>query len=433
MNHGVTARVTWAGLLASMPLMLFSGAAAAGNGLNDIGFGTQSTAMGGADLAVTDGTSALNINPAGLTQIRHRAFDADVEPFWYISNSHTDQYDNHQRPTNPVSAVFGGGYAERLGSSNFVAGIGVFAQGGAGYIYDNLNTAFGTQDDVSAVFGLFRIEPGLAWKVNDQLSLGAALGLNYAQAREKFFPDTSYAPPGGGPGFDGFRLDGLSGWSGNLKVGLQFQLNPQWMLAAAYTSKTQLKLDGGTLTMDDSSAGLGYVKYRDATLKGLAVAQEAGVGVSYRPTPEWILAFDLSWLDWSGALKSTTLIASNPDNPQAPNRLSLASALDWRDQYVVAVGISYQWDEWTTLRGGYNYGRNPIPNGTLNPVLAVTAQSSYTLGFARKLSSQWDLAGTANYEPTQIESYNNPQLPFGPNARERWQALVGELSISRRW
>jgi hypothetical protein len=45
------------------------------NGINLIGFETESTLMGGADIAVARDASALNTNPAGLTQIHGQAFD----------------------------------------------------------------------------------------------------------------------------------------------------------------------------------------------------------------------------------------------------------------------------------------------------------------------------------------------------------------------
>ncbi|PPK78234.1 hypothetical protein B0F87_101616 [Methylobacter tundripaludum] len=54
---------------------LFNPLAFATNGINLIGFGTESTLMGGADIAVARDTSALNTNPAGLTQIHGQAFD----------------------------------------------------------------------------------------------------------------------------------------------------------------------------------------------------------------------------------------------------------------------------------------------------------------------------------------------------------------------
>ena len=57
-------------------LGLFASTSHATNGINLIGFGAESTLMAGADIAVARDTSALNTNPAGLTQIHHQRFDA---------------------------------------------------------------------------------------------------------------------------------------------------------------------------------------------------------------------------------------------------------------------------------------------------------------------------------------------------------------------
>ena len=50
----------------------------AANGMNMIGFGAESVAMGGADLAVTDNPSSMNINPAGLAWCVLPEFDLGV-------------------------------------------------------------------------------------------------------------------------------------------------------------------------------------------------------------------------------------------------------------------------------------------------------------------------------------------------------------------
>lgn len=53
--------------------LMYSPAAPGGNGLNAIGFGTESVAMAGADTAVARDAFALSINPAGLVLSRSRA------------------------------------------------------------------------------------------------------------------------------------------------------------------------------------------------------------------------------------------------------------------------------------------------------------------------------------------------------------------------
>ena len=50
-------------------LLLFSPTLAlATNGMNMIGYGAVSSGMGGADLAIVDNASAMNINPAGICE-----------------------------------------------------------------------------------------------------------------------------------------------------------------------------------------------------------------------------------------------------------------------------------------------------------------------------------------------------------------------------
>lgn len=409
----------------------------AGNGMNDIGFGPQSAGMAGADLAVSRDTAALNINPAGLTQLGNGAWDFYVEPYANITNRHTDQLGNDVKPHAPWGMPLGGGYARRLRDSGVVVGVGIFAQGGAGLAYKNVHTPVGTRDDLSSTFGTFKLAPGLAWRVTDQLSLGISSGLNYSMARQKVFPDTSYQDPNNpNASFYGFRTDGLAGWSVNGKVGFQYRPNSKWVLAGAYTSKTPIKLENGTLTVDYDAAGFGRVRYGEASQTGLAIPQEAGIGVSYQADEAWLIVAEVNWLDWSSAMKSTTLKAAQPDNtqlPQALQNLSFSSPLNWRDQYVIVLGTEHRCDEDTSLRFGLNYGRNPVPDATLSPTMAVIGETTVAAGFTRRLSAPWEISASAFYQIPFTARYTNPNSPLGPNASERWDGLVLNFMISRRW
>jgi len=416
--------------VASMP-------AIAGNGLNTIGFGAQSQGMAGADLAISRDVAAININPSGLTQIKGSALDISIDPYENVINHHQDQQGNDAKPHIPYGALLSGGYARHLPNSNLVAGIGFFIQGGAGLDYRNLATPFGTHDDLSAKFALVKLEPGLAWQVSDALSLGASASLNYSQARQKTLPNTSYNDASDpNQSFYGFRVDSLSGFSMSGKLGFQYRPSAQWVIGGAYSSKSQLKLRNGKATFDYDALGYGKVTYRDASQSGLAVAQEAGIGVAYLPNQDLLVSAEINWVDGSSALKSTTLTVSNPDNNQLPQELqnrSLTSPLDWRDQYVMAIGAEYRWSELTTLRGGVNYGRNPIPARTLTPTLSLIGETSIAAGFSRHLSEKWELNATVWYQLPIKVRYTNPQSLFGPNASESWDGLVGSVTLSRRW
>lgn len=417
-------------VFASALLIALPGMAFAANGLTLTGYGAASAAMGGVDIAVSDDTTALDINPAGLAQLDTPSLDIYVEPYYAINNAHDDAYNTHRRVNNQVGAVGGGGYSHPFDGGDIVAGIGLFEQGGVGYIYRNLNTAFGTRDEVAAVFGLLKLAPGVAWRVNDRLRLGAALGITYALAREKFFPNTSVN--GSGTPFFGFRVDGLKGLGFNGKIGLQYQPLPRLTLALAYTSKTRLSLDRGRMTVDYQAIGQGKVTYADARLDGLALPQELGAGATYQITPRLLLAGEFNWMDYSSAVKSLTLSASHPDNSSVPASISSSEPLNFRDVYVFAVAGEFQWSPGLKLRAGFSHANVTIPAQNLSPILALVSGNLLSVGFATELDRHWSLGTALEWQMPSNQTYSNPALPFGPDASESNNAVLLTLMLSRR-
>lgn len=417
----------------------------AGHGLNVIGSGTESLGMAGADSAVARDTAAVNINPAGLTQLTTRSTDVSIEPFHTGQLGHSDVYGNDRNENDiPFGVILTSSHAQPLARwPGVVAGIGLFAQGGTGFGYENMSTVFGTKDDLSSIFGVFKLAAGLGWKANEQLSLGATLGVSYASARQKLFPNTSVAPVENDPddpsddlpGFFGLRFDGGESVAPNFKLGLQYRISPTVTLGLAYNSKTRLDLDGATLKVNYESIGLGRVTYRDAKLDGFALPQEFGVGLAWQATPRWLLATELNWLDWSDALKSTRLRARKPNAPGLPEELQtvdLRQALNWRDLYAFSLGAAWTYDEKTILRVGFDRVRNPSPRETTSPLLNVFAQNEFTFGFSRTLDPKHVFGFALQYQLPESVRYTNPNLPFGPNAQERYEVIGLIFSLAWR-
>lgn len=446
-RHVVAATISFNAFLAAVTLSNIRGAiftglvlclatspALATNGLNLIGFGAESLLMGGTDLAVARDTSALNTNPAGLTQIVHRVLDSNLTAVYAIDVGHRDRFGSDVEVENDVIGLGGFGYAQRLAGSGVVVGVGLFGQGGAGYVYDDLDTAFGTRDDLSALFRIAKLSPGVAYRVNEALSLGASLAILYADFEQEFFPDTSaFNPADPAQSFFGVEIDGVYGVHYGYKLGVRYKLSGALFLAAAYTAKVELPLEGDELISNQSAIGLGKVRYRDVRLSGLALPQEIGLGLAWRPSEPWLLSFEVSWLDWSGALRNATVRAAEPDDPGAPPVLTRVTSLDWRDQYVFGLGAAFDWKAKTRLYAGYNYGRNPIPSRTLNPLLATITEHHVTFGFGRQLGTEWQLLGGVEYLLGNEVTYTNPELPFGPGAEERSESIALHLTLSRRW
>lgn len=400
----------------------------ASNGLNLVGFGAESLGLGSADIAVSRDANAVNINPAGMTQIPGKRFDTYLVPFYSFNFKHSDEFNDDYEVDNPFGIFASAAYVTQALHPDLRFGIGMFASGGTGINYDKLRTRFGTRDEYSAVLAITKVASAVAWQANPQLSLGLGVNLTYSSTRQKVFPDTSSADPL----FFGLRIDGADGLSWNGRIGIQYKQTPNLTLGMTYATETDVKLRNGTATFNYGAIGLGRVKYRDARIDGFALAREWGAGFAWEFTPKWMLAGELTWLDWSGALNDARLYATRPQNPAAPREVSFAQSLDHRDQYVWGLGLAYRWSDRTTLRGGVNIARSPIPDRTLTPTLNLTADGEVDLGFTHKLANGWEFASAMQLQSIKKERYDNPEQPFGP-AKEDYGTIAFTLQLSRSW
>jgi long-chain fatty acid transport protein len=413
--------------------LLPAAGAYATNGLNQIGFGTESVGMAGADIAVARDTSALNTNPAGLSRIEGALADMNTAVAYTGNIEHQDQFGNDESNANKFPILGSLGYVRRLSDHPLTAGIGLFAQGGTGNEFDDLDTAFGTHDDLSILFRIARITPGLAWRATDRLSLGASIVGTYADLEQQVFPNTSVADPGDpSRSFFGFKLKDMSDFNAGIKLGLMYQPSNRLTLGATWNSKVDLDLEG-RMRVDLSALGLGKVDYRDAVTKNVDQPQEFGVGAAWQATDRWLLSLELNWIDWSDAVTTGIITARNPDNPAAPPMIEIAVDNDWRDQYVFALGTAYRWNAKTVFRAGYNYGRNPIPDEHLNPLLNTIAEHHLTLGFGHELSAAWRIDGAFEWDMMNEETYTNQQLPFGTDAKASGELFALHFRLSRTW
>jgi len=404
----------------------------AANGLNLIGVSAESIGMGGADLAIARDTLALNSNPAGLTQAGTQRLDLASTVAYALDIRHRDSLGNDAEVSNNYVAAGSFGYTAPLNERGITWGIGFFAQGGAGYEYEGLNTTLGTRDTFSSQLGIAKLSVGAAMTVNPQVSLGASVAASYARLERRILPNTSVFTGNPATSFFGYTIDDASGFGFGAKLGMQYRSGPNQTWGIAYTSPTRLELNGEDLHSNQSALGLGLVRYNDVKIKGLGLPQEIGVGYALQQTPRLLWTVELNWLDWSAAMKTLNLHASQPASPLSPE-LNGTSANYWRDQYVFAIGLMYTPNDRTTWRAGYNYGRNPIPSENLSPLLAAITEHHLTFGVGLRLDDHWRTDLGVQYNIPNTVTYTNTALPFGPNAQETNELLLVQLLLNRTW
>lgn len=400
------------------------------NGLNMIGFGAESNALGGADIALARDTSVLNVNPAGLAGIVKRA-DSYFAAAYALDIAHIDSFGNDKGVSNWWSTYAGGGYAQQLGDSRLHGGIGFFVQGGTGGVYKGLRTAFGTVDELASLFGIMRVVPGIAWRASDELSVGLSVGINAVRGEQRVFPGTSVAAAQGS--FFGYEIKGLRGSKETLKLGAQYQPAPTVSLGLAYTTKTAFSLKSDNMRVNFNAIGAGLVTYRDVHFDGLALPQQLELGLAWKVRPETLISLELGWLNWAKAMQRATLTAAAPDSAAVPSTLTISNSLNWRDQWVYAVGVEHAVNERLRLRAGFNYAKTPVPVETMQPVLAAIHERHLTAGFGYDFEQRWTLSGAFEYHLGNRVTYTNAEIPFGTNTVARNRYVGAIMMLSYKW
>ncbi len=433
------AKQTQIGLLVLLAAMIMAPAdVSATNGMYMTGYSAETIGRGGANLAISDRALALNFNPAGIGQLQGNHFTLNLSvlapslTFENMINPPIDGEDNYF----PLPSF---AYVRGDKDSPWTWGVGFVAQGGQGAEFQNMNTFFGTQDETFTEVRFMTLIPTVSYNINDDLSIGLAANLGYADASFRFFSDTSFFNAANPPmSFPGVNMKKASGFQWNVRGGIWWRPNPKLSIGAIYQTETESNFSGADMWVNYSNFPfIGQeVKY-EAEMDGFTFASQAGVGFAYRPTDRWILALDIKRNYWDKALDTITVTGKNPELPlPAPfDVVQLPFVFNWKDQWVYAFGGDYRLNDRWTLRAGYNYGENPVPDETMTPLFPAIVEHHLSGGFS------W-LHGSTTYEFAVERAFNNsvtnnnpdPQVnPFGPGTTVDHSQWTVSFGVSWAW
>ncbi len=384
-----------------IPILVF-----ASTSLRLRGFGAESIMMGPGDSSVTRENSGLNTNPAGLVQILERQQVLYSVAAGTPGAGHQDLSKGDKDVLASHVLLGDIGYANRFKNYPVAVGIGFYVDKNIRYDFQDVTEVIGTKNDFNAFSQIARITPVLAIQITPSLFLGANLEISYSDLDQKVFSSTTIFNSGHPRrSFFVYNLEGTEVVSMGYKLGAIYRLKDWFFLGAAYTSKADLHQNGGSLISDLSGAGLGKVTYSDVRLKGFVYPQELGFGVVIYPTKRLMASLEMDWIDWSDAIKTSTLHAGSPDNPYAPLIQAYTADINLRDQVVTILSLSYKAHNNLVFRAGYNFATNPSPDGMSNPLLATIGHKALSSGAALNLSSYWRIDGGIEYEMKEDATY----------------------------
>ena len=346
--------------------------------------------------------STVFTNPAGMTRLEGNQFLGAGQLLW--SNTRFSIGSG----TSPALGSNDGGYA--VGHNGWFPGGGSFLSYTVSpdvklglAMTGNFGGVLNYQDDwvgryyvqQTWIVGLSFL-PSVAWKVNDQLSLGASLNAMYGIYKNNVAVNNLLPQYGDG------RLklkDERWGWGGNL--GLLWEPSKTTRLGLTWTS--QLKLDfAATPEFEDlAPAAEQILRQRglyDARIDvGIKVPQQVMGSLFTQVDDRWALLASVGWQQWSKFGQVTVGI----DDITDPTNLT--TAIPFKDTWHVAVGAQYRLSDPWLLNFGVAYDSGFQENSSnVSPLLPTNAAWRFGVGGQQQLSktTYWGLAAEYLYGGT---------------------------------
>ncbi len=339
------------------------------------GQGAAAAAMGNAFTAQADDPSALHYNPAGMTQLHgfQNLFGTSLiggtTRFTGPTGAQVTGDRNGSVAWPPPGHLYLVANLKDLGFSalgDLTAGIGLNNPFGSLTRYPN-DGPFRTALTFTTM-PLLDIKPTIAYKLNDQLSvgLGADIYTFSGLFGEGHLEQKSIWPGGLGiPAGSLMELNGSDTTAG-FNVSLLYTPfrnsdgQPVVNVGLVYRSQATLHLTGNLLANGASVAG---------TRATFVLPQIFSGGFAVWPVRtgerEWKLELDLDYTGWKSNRNLDVQLTNGAVIPLPQN---------WQSTYTLMVGTEYKWlhldamPEWeVALRGGYMNQQAQIPDRTFNP------------------------------------------------------------------
>lgn len=199
------------------------------------------------------------------------------------------------------------------------------------------------------------VNPSVAYKVSDTVSIGAGVSIQKIDAELSAFAGSAAA------GNLTLNADDM-GYGFNL--GVLVQASPSTRFAATYRSKIEYELEGTATFSGTSGALLGSNVKAD-----LEVPDSYSLSIFHTLTPQWELMGDITWTGWS-SLQQLQVIRTTATGAGSPAGSTLTTlAFNWDDTWRYSVGANYKWSNQTKLRFGVALDQTPTNDATRTPRL----------------------------------------------------------------
>ena len=394
--------------IASVAILGLSGNAAA------VGFALEQQSVSNLGYAFAGGAanaedaSTIFWNPAGMTRLPGRQLALGLNAI-YGSARFTDQ--GTTSPAGPAFPITGGNGGNPVGlnwvpnlyfatdiAPTVKAGIGINAPFGLKTKYPA--DWMGRYQAIDSVVESLNINPAIAWKVRDNVSLGGGVNFQYFKATLSNaidFGAACFGSPFGpaacaGAGILPQTRDGIAkvsgdSWGVGWNVGALFEVNPDVRLGIAYRSSIKHEIKGDATFSNPALPGPFAVLTAGAANTGarstVKTPDSFSVSVYDQVSPKWTLLADATWTGWNKFKELRVRFDNGSPDAVTPE--------NWRNTVRVSLGASYKGNGQWLLRGGIAHENSAIPEAFRTARIPDNAHTLLGIGANYRISKATSL------------------------------------------
>ena len=334
--------------------------------------------------AAAENASTVFFNPAGMTRIPGRQAVLAVNAI-----GPSAEFSNSGGSTAPLGLPSPGGNGGDAGGWAAVPnayltwqlapqlwfGLGVSVPFGLKTEYDQ--RWVGRFQSQNSEIKTVDVNPSIAYKVNEVLSLGA--GISYQRAEVKVDRSAILVPPAESRA----QIDiDDSQWGFNL--GVLVNLSPGTRIGLTYRSAMDYELTGNIRFSNVPVLGTATNGVRASA----QLPDTISWAVAHAFNPRWEMLADITYTRWS-KLKAVPLVTTSASAVVPASGVTLDTFnFQFKDSYRVGVGVNYKWSDAFTLKLGAAYDKSPVEDRFRLTFLPDSDRTWLAIGAQYRMSKQ---------------------------------------------
>lgn len=344
--------------------------------------------------AAAENASTLFFNSAGMTRLQGRQVSGAIHLIRPSS-----EFNNSGTSTAPGALTSPGGNGGDSGGWAAVPnaylswqidpkwwlGVGISVPFGLGIEYDQ--GWVGRFQVQKAGIKTIDINPNVAYKLSEAVSLGAGISFQHAEVKidRSAFVGTEARST--------LRLEDNSiGYN----LGAMFNLSPATRIGLSYRSSIKHELSGTAAVSGVGSAPISTTAKLPDTLAW---------GISHQLDPKWQLLGDITFTQWS-KIKQVPITTTAASALGVSGRVLDTFAFEFKDTFRVGVGTNYRMRDDFTLKLGVAYDKSPVVDAFRTATLPDNDRIWLAIGGKYQASKQLTLDFGYAYIMVQDASIN---------------------------